>query len=451
MQHAIRTVREDDDVHVIEGWGIPFVGPFGGFDTYRTSARSTTNFHWDLFPDNPEDPQYRRPVTYQHGFDDEVGLRRIGGWTPIRTDKKRGVWVQAQLDKHDEYYAAIRELMDKDALGFSSGSVEHAARIDDKTGDWIDWPAWDMALTPTPSNPWAMIAARTAAFGEAMLIRVTGLRATDKAGKATGPPEGGKEREDIPAEDFAGKNKSFPIVTPGSVSDAASSIGRAGPDNYSSDELKSRIIAIAKRKGPEFEAELPEAWKEPARSAFRTASDDVAWASHVQSDLAYLMGCEASEPDQLSILQEAADALARFIAAETEEIGTDGDQPVPAAPTPPGMEWGAYMSATREGKRNAASDLAHIDALHDLSDLLHDHTVSLGATAHVGAVPPDDESHQGGDADRAAATLPRFRVSGLERANAKAIRKAVRRATKIGKAIGAETGASEAQRMLHIP
>lgn len=72
---------------------------------------------------------------------------------------------------------------------------------------------------------------------------------------------GGIDREKIPAEDFAGKNRSFPIVTPGDVSDAASSIGRAGPDNYSTDELKARIIAIAKRKGASFVAELPKAWQ----------------------------------------------------------------------------------------------------------------------------------------------------------------------------------------------
>ena len=72
---------------------------------------------------------------------------------------------------------------------------------------------------------------------------------------------GGVDRSKVPAEDFAGKNRSFPIVAPGDVSDAASSIGRAGADNYSSDELKKRIIAIAKRKGDTFMAELPEAWK----------------------------------------------------------------------------------------------------------------------------------------------------------------------------------------------
>jgi DNA-directed RNA polymerase subunit RPC12/RpoP len=72
---------------------------------------------------------------------------------------------------------------------------------------------------------------------------------------------GGVDRDKIPAEDFAGKNRSFPIVTPGDVSDAASSIGRAGEDNYPSATLKKNIISIARRKGSAFVAELPEAWR----------------------------------------------------------------------------------------------------------------------------------------------------------------------------------------------
>lgn len=72
---------------------------------------------------------------------------------------------------------------------------------------------------------------------------------------------GGVDRDKIPDADFAGRDRSFPIVTPGDVSDAASSIGRAGEDNYSSDQLKSNIIRIARRKGDSFVAELPEAWK----------------------------------------------------------------------------------------------------------------------------------------------------------------------------------------------
>jgi hypothetical protein len=73
---------------------------------------------------------------------------------------------------------------------------------------------------------------------------------------------GGVDRDKIPDADFAGQGRSFPIVTPADVDDAARSIGRAGEGNYSSDKLKSNIISIARRKGPSFTEELPEAWKE---------------------------------------------------------------------------------------------------------------------------------------------------------------------------------------------
>ena len=57
------------------------------------------------------------------------------------------------------------------------------------------------------------------------------------------------ERKSMPEEDFAGKDKSFPINKPADVRAALASIGRAGGGNHSPQELKSRILAIAKRKG----------------------------------------------------------------------------------------------------------------------------------------------------------------------------------------------------------
>lgn len=72
---------------------------------------------------------------------------------------------------------------------------------------------------------------------------------------------GGVDRDKIPAADFAGKDRSFPIVTPKDVHDASLSIGRAGDDNFSSDELKKNIIRIARRKGAAFVAQLPDAWQ----------------------------------------------------------------------------------------------------------------------------------------------------------------------------------------------
>ena len=424
--NAIRTVSETEDVHVIEGYGPAFGGPFRGRDSYHTFASTRTNFHWDLFPDDMTEPRFVRPLNFQHGFDPDVGLTRVGGWSPVRTTDK-GVWIRAQLDKHHAYYGAIRELLGNDALAFSPESAEHAVRIDEKTGEWLDWPAIAMALTPTPSNPWSAIAARTA---ETLRIveRASGIRATDSSGKAVGPSEGGKARDEIPAEDYAGKDKSFPIVTPASVSAAASSIGRAGPENYSTDELKANIIKIAKRKGADFVAELPKAWQDGARTALRSASDDVACATAVQSQLAYLMDREDDEADQLALLRTAFEAVGQFVTAEAAEIGTPEDEATEAADMPL-----AYMSAVRAGKRNAAADQALIDRIHD-------DATSLGASAHASDTP-NDESNQEPAPDGAArsggAVPAILRI--VEPADPVAVRAATdARATEIGERIARE-------------
>jgi len=75
-----------------------------------------------------------------------------------------------------------------------------------------------------------------------------------------------KRREKVPTKDCAGKNGSFPIITPADVAAAAQAMGRAGPDNYDTATIKRNIIRIAKRKGPEFVAKLPKAWKEEKKS-----------------------------------------------------------------------------------------------------------------------------------------------------------------------------------------
>lgn len=69
---------------------------------------------------------------------------------------------------------------------------------------------------------------------------------------------GGVDRDEIPAEDFAGPHKSFPIVTPKDVHDAATLVGHA--DDPAA--VKAKIKSIAARKGPKFTAQLPDSWKE---------------------------------------------------------------------------------------------------------------------------------------------------------------------------------------------
>lgn len=65
---------------------------------------------------------------------------------------------------------------------------------------------------------------------------------------------GGKERDVLDDSDFAGPDRTFPIMTADDVRDAARLIGKADDP----EAVKRRIIAIAKRKG--FADAIPEAW-----------------------------------------------------------------------------------------------------------------------------------------------------------------------------------------------
>lgn len=98
-------------------------------------------------------------------------------------------------------------------------------------------------------------------FSPADLAKLLAHRAVAEKRQMDPNVGGGIDRDKIPTTDFAGRDRSFPIVTPGDVSDAASSIGRAGTDNYTSDQLRDNITSIAHRKGPQFVAALPESWK----------------------------------------------------------------------------------------------------------------------------------------------------------------------------------------------
>lgn len=62
----------------------------------------------------------------------------------------------------------------------------------------------------------------------------------------------------LPAEDYAGPNKSFPIATADDVASAASAIGRAKGDRAS---IKRKIVAIAYRKGDAYVSKLPTDWQ----------------------------------------------------------------------------------------------------------------------------------------------------------------------------------------------
>ena len=75
------------------------------------------------------------------------------------------------------------------------------------------------------------------------------------------------DRAKIPQEDFAGPDRTFPIVTPEDVHDAADLHGHAADP----EAVKKKVIEIARRKGKEFVDKLPEEW---------TAGDSAGTSDH---------------------------------------------------------------------------------------------------------------------------------------------------------------------------
>ena len=133
---------------VVEGIGVPFGGPIEGKDLYGESFVASTDFSLDWFPEN-------RPLLYEHGLDDAIGASPVGAVKAI-DEREEGLWIQAQLKKSHDYYAAISELIDDGALGFSSGSVPHLVKVGDG-GVIRKWPIIEVSLTTSPANPYAQI------------------------------------------------------------------------------------------------------------------------------------------------------------------------------------------------------------------------------------------------------------------------------------------------------
>ena len=93
----------------------------------------------------------RRPVLYHHGLDEAVGSAVIGVIDKLKADAV-GLWAEAQLDLRHKYINAVRRLVKRGVLGWSSGSLPHLVEV---AGDGRikRWPIVEGSLTPTPAEP----------------------------------------------------------------------------------------------------------------------------------------------------------------------------------------------------------------------------------------------------------------------------------------------------------
>jgi len=146
----LKIAATTNDPITIEGYGVPFGGPIKGKDMHGQYFSKNTDFALDLIPDG------QRPLLYQHGLDKTLKTSVIGRWSVKKIDDG-GVWVSAQLNARSEYINEIKELLDQDALGFSSGTMGHLVQVSPKSGEILKWALVELSLTPNPANPNAYV------------------------------------------------------------------------------------------------------------------------------------------------------------------------------------------------------------------------------------------------------------------------------------------------------
>lgn len=132
-------------------------------------------------------------VLYQHGLDDAV-KRAVLGRVSVERPDDVGVWIEAQIELSNQYASAIRELVRKGLLGWSSGAIPHLIDCE-HAGKRVPWPArgriasWprvEYSLTPSPAEPRTLGVTELEEIAEAMPA-VKALLAVGKGGEDTAP------------------------------------------------------------------------------------------------------------------------------------------------------------------------------------------------------------------------------------------------------------------------
>jgi HK97 family phage major capsid protein len=129
-------------------------GLIGGYLVKFTDAKNPDldGDYFDKSTDFDLENSTDTTIYYNHGLDGTIKKRKLGrGKMEIRDV---GVWVEAQLEMRDEYEKAIFGLVQKNKLGWSSGTLPNLVeRQQVGKAYWVkSWPLGkDASLTPTPA------------------------------------------------------------------------------------------------------------------------------------------------------------------------------------------------------------------------------------------------------------------------------------------------------------
>ncbi len=115
---------------------------------------SRRDLHGEYFTPETElglDWYERRPVLYHHGLDGALKAALLGVIDTLRADEI-GLWAEARLDLRARFVRAVRDLVRRGALAWSSGSLPHLVEVE-ADGRIKRWPIVEGSLTPTPAEP----------------------------------------------------------------------------------------------------------------------------------------------------------------------------------------------------------------------------------------------------------------------------------------------------------
>lgn len=136
VERAVKFVGPD----TIEGLAFPFDSP----DTDAETFTKATDYCEDWFPAG-------RPLLYHHGLDPVHKAVKVGRQTEYE-DREGGRWAQSQLEANAKYRKHIDALIERGALGYSSGAYPHLATKNAR-GQITRWPWVELSLTPIPAHP----------------------------------------------------------------------------------------------------------------------------------------------------------------------------------------------------------------------------------------------------------------------------------------------------------
>ncbi len=163
---AVKRVGPD----TIEGLAIPFATALkSGKDLVGESFDANTDLCIDWFGSGG------RPLLYDHGLDKAHKAVKVGRQTEYET-REEGIWAQSQLDLNARYRKAVDELIEREAVGYSSGAMPHLSTKNARTGLITRWPWVELSLTPIPAEPLTLGVHYMKSIGESLdLLEADGM------------------------------------------------------------------------------------------------------------------------------------------------------------------------------------------------------------------------------------------------------------------------------------